>query len=195
MKKRLISVLFLLVPLSVKAVSIVQVFDSKWTVAPYSYEGQVSAWQWQYSPYQVWSSSWGTLEKVTVSVNLTGNRDIASDELQIRASFFTGWQPADYQFFHSHFIGGGTNAISYSNGWEFTGLALLDWLTYDHLPQANHYFESRTWLGAHSIDAETTLTFHYTPVPERGSSIALMLPLIGMLFLRRCFIGQSCVTE
>jgi autotransporter-associated beta strand protein len=141
----------------------VQTFDTSWTVSPWNFYGVVAARQWEYIPYKVWDSAIGTLDKVEIRTVVSGSRNNASDVQKFRYSFFTGWNPVDYQFYEEVDIPGGTSTVSWQRTHSFTGGALGDWLKHSYLPQATYHFESTTVSAAHSIAAQTTLTYDYTP--------------------------------
>jgi autotransporter-associated beta strand protein len=141
----------------------VQTFDTSWMVSPWNHYGVVAARRWQYLPYKVWDSALGTLDNVEISTVVSGSRSSTSDVQKFRYSFFTGWNPADYQFYEEVEIPGGTSTVSWQRTQSFSGSALSDWLTYSYLPQATYCFESTTISAAHSIVAQTTLTYGYTP--------------------------------
>ncbi|MFC6439254.1 hypothetical protein [Bowmanella sp. JS7-9] len=158
-----------------------QTFDSTWNVKPYEYSDQVSAWAWSYNPYQVWEESFGVLEEVSIRISVTGEKSV-SDSLSIRAAFFTGWNPADYQFSTTLQIEEGIGTFSRVFEWTFNGYNLGNWLSYDYLPQAHYYFESRTSQSPHFIQAATTLTFGVLQVSEPST----LWLLVSMLYLGIC---------
>jgi hypothetical protein len=166
-----------------------QTFASAWTIAPWDQFGTVSAASWQYLTYQPWDSSLGTLEEVQVSTSITGTRALASDDVAIRYSFFTGWSPADYQFQDELLIPAGELGFSAMREFSFSSPeGLANWLTYDYLPDAFYYFESRTTEGAHTISASTSLTYVYSataPIPEPETYAMLLAGLALLGFARR----------
>src|SRR4051812_4997187 len=77
---------------SAHAATIVQDFDSNWTIAPWEYDGDIAAQNWQYLNYAPWDASMGTLTSVSISTTISGTRNEV-DTLGIRYAFFTGWSP------------------------------------------------------------------------------------------------------
>jgi hypothetical protein len=183
-----VAVIFaVLVSLSVHANEIAQTFSNSWRVDVWNYYGQVSAMQWQYTPYTPWDSSLGTLTGVTINTSVTGQRDNPTDSVYLRYAFFTGWSPDQYQFYNGTVIGPGNTDFSFDYSVSYTATTgLSTWLSYEYLPQANYYFESRTNNAGHSINAVTTLEYTYDPVPDGGLTV-LMLGggLAGLVLLRR----------
>ncbi|MDQ8198782.1 hypothetical protein QEH56_11510 [Pelagicoccus enzymogenes] len=168
------------------AATITQSFSSNWIVDPYEYENQTSAWKWHYLPYQIWDASLGELTSVTIDTEFSGKKKDQDDDLRVRISFFTGWNPADYQFSTTEWETDDSNEFTFSNSWLFTdGLGLDNWTSYDYLPQSNYYFESRTYTDGHEISANTTLTYTYEPVPDSIGSYALISSLLLLVGLKR----------
>lgn len=89
-----------------------QTFDSSWTIAPWNYYGDISAMQWHYIPYETWDSTLGTLTGVKVQTAISGTKANSDDVTAIRYAFFTGWNPADYQFYDQLVIPSGSTTIS-----------------------------------------------------------------------------------
>jgi hypothetical protein len=162
-----------LLPVVSPAQSVEQVFTSAWTVLPWDYYGDVAAMQWHYLPYRPWDASLGRLDRVTVSTVVTGTRMNSADDVRLRYSFFTGWMPADYQFYDEVVLPSGSLSFNFTRDFVFvTPSSLVTWTTYDYLPRANYYFESRTVAGGHSLTATTTLTYAYSAVvPEPNTTI------------------------
>ncbi len=155
-----------------------QTFQSSWTVEPWDYYGQQAAAFWQYTPYTPWNSALGQLESVTVNLQVSGQRSLASDDVSLRYLFFTGWNPNQFQLNRSASISGSSNpldtAFSYSDALVFnTPEQLQQWKEYSYYPPANYYFESITYGAGHSIVANTTLTYTYTPAVPEPESYAL----------------------
>jgi hypothetical protein len=167
---------------SAQASSIVQDFDSNWTVAPWDNNGDIAAQYWQYLPYVTWDSTLGTLTSVSITTTFSGTRS-ATDALGIRYAFFTGWSPNQYQFLDADTVAAGTTAFSGSFSFvSGTDFALSNFLSYMYLPQANYFFESRTD-STHSISARTELVYNYergAPASEPASEV-LMLVALGAL--------------
>lgn len=166
-----------------------QTFSDSWRVEVWDYYGNVSALKWQYTPYTPWDSTLGTLTGVKISTNVTGQRDDSTDSVYLRTAFFTGWAPDDFQYYREFTIAPGDASFAFDYSITITSpVGLSDWLTYDYLPLANYYFESRTIDAGHSIDATTTLVYTYKSVPDSGSTIALLgSALIVLAAVRRRF--------
>lgn len=175
-----------LAPATAYSSEIVQSFESAWTIEPWDYNGDVAAMQWHYIPYEIWDSSLGILTAVEVRTAIHGERELTTDSVAIRYSFFTGWSPADYQLYDAISLAPGDSQFSTSREFVYsTPGELQHWLTYDYLPGAHYYFESRTVDGAHTISATTTLTYIFTEVPEPSTLVLFGLGLLGLGFARR----------
>lgn len=160
------AVFFAAVPLSHASV-MTQQFDSNWTVSRWDYYGDVAALQWHYLPYVPWTSSMGTLTRVSISTRITGEKN-ATEDLAIRYAFFTGWNPNQYQFYAGRVFSAGESSFSGTFEYDLPVNNFADPL---FLPQANYYFESRS-ATEHSIIARTTLTYDYV----RSSDVPLPAP-------------------
>jgi hypothetical protein len=182
MKYKFISLLLgLLSSINAYSASTTQTFQSDWSVSPWDYYGDVAAMKWQYQTYTPWDSLLGTLNQVTIDTTITGYRLNADEAVAIRTSFFTGWKPADYQYSRDFLIAVGGNDFSSKQSTTYASDNLVNWLTYDYLPQANNYFESRTVNGMHSIHATTMLTYGYTASVPEPATYALLLAGLGLL--------------
>jgi sugar lactone lactonase YvrE len=133
----------------------------------WDYNGRVAAQGWSYTPYKVFDKSLGTLTAVKISTTITGTRDDASREIAIRQSFFTGWSPADYQFFESFSLPAGAAAISYNKETVITdAAALAKWTTPQYVGTdqlGNNYFEAVGYGAGFTLGRRTTITFVYQP--------------------------------
>ena len=146
----------------------VQTFDTSWTVSPWNYYGEVAALAWSYTPYTVWNTTLGTLEKVEVSTVVSGSRSKPSDTLTVGYSFFTGGSDyVDDQFGSGVSFASGSSTFAWRETRSFTGSSLVDWLTYDYLPtgatQGAYYIETNALTSTYTIVAQTRLTYEYTP--------------------------------
>lgn len=111
-KKLAIGVIVLGVSSVSQAVLVTQTFSSVWTVNVWNYYGDISAMDWHYQTYTPWDSSLGTLTAVDISTQFLGTREDASDAVRIRSSFFTGWDPVNYQYSHTAYIVSGESNFS-----------------------------------------------------------------------------------
>jgi hypothetical protein len=171
--------------------SIVQKFESSWSRSVWDYYGDIAAMQWHYLPYIPWDSSQGTLNKVTVETSISGIRENPAEAVRIRNSFFTGWNPASYQFYEEYQIGSGQAEFSSSTTRSYA-FDLSSWTVYPYFSGvyvtgqqggAWYYFESRTVSVGHSISATTTLTYFYqeaAAIPVPGTLALLGLGLVGL---------------
>ena len=182
----LISLLLLAFSSQVASATITQQFSSSWTISPWDYYGDVAAMDWHYLPYQPWSQTLGTLTSVEVNTVIDGWREDTNEDVRIRYSFATGWEPADYQFHRKFYLASGTPTFSHNELYSFTSAAsLANWSLYQYYPPANYYFESRTVMAAHTISATTTLAFTYSPVPIPASVWLFGSGLLGLFGMAR----------
>lgn len=167
----------------------IQTFDSRWAIAPWNYEGTVSARQWQYLPYVPWDSSFGTLQEVDVNTNISGSRDISSDPISIRYAFSTGWAPNAYQFYNQLAIDPGSAQFTSSQSYIFfSDESLANWKNTPYLPRANYYFESNSPTSGHTISATTSLRYVYSvPEPETYTMMFTGIALLMFVSKRKIF--------
>jgi hypothetical protein len=197
-KKLAIGVIVLGVSSVSQAVLVTQTFSSVWTVNVWNYYGDISAMDWHYQTYTPWDSSLGTLTAVDISTQFLGTREDASDAVRIRSSFFTGWDPVNYQYSHTAYIVSGES--NFSGSWSrsyTTSDAIAAVTNYQYFTGvynagagtggAWYYFESRTESAGHSIEASTTLSFYYDPisVAEPNTLGLFVVTLASISFLRR----------
>ncbi len=165
-----------------QASTMVQDFDSNWTVAPWDYNGDIAAQNWQYLNYLPWDGTLGTLISVQINTTMSGTRD-AADALGFRYAFFTGWSPNQYQFSDADAIAAGSTSFSAVRSFvSGTDFALSNFLSYMYLPQASYYFESRSD-AAHTVNARTELVYNYETgrhVSEPATEILMLLALGAM---------------
>lgn len=170
----------------VYAGSITQSFASSWTIAPFEYYG-FSAWHWEYSPYSPWDNSLGSLKKVVVTTEISGVKD-SSDTVAIRYAFFTGWNPAQYQFYDGMSFEEASNVFSASRTFSSDGdFSLTSFIDYLYLPKATYYFESRS-ATTHQIDALTKIIYNYdtaSDIPEPSSWYLMVLGAAAFCVNRR----------
>lgn len=179
--------------LPVQAATIMtQTFSDSWSVEPYAYSNQTSAWMWSYTPYTIWDASLGTLTEVKVHTAVTGTRNNPGESVFLRTSFFTGWDPDQFQHTNDSSVAPGQANFAYDHAISYTGSQLDAWLNPLYLPQAHYYFESRTYDLGHSISATTTLEFIYEPnpttttVPDSGSTALILAgTLVGLMTWHR----------
>ena len=195
---RTVLIIFTLFTVSnVNAEALIQKFSSNWSVNVWDYYGTVSALKWHYLEYTPFDSALGKLTSISIVEEISGSRENSADALNIRESFFTGWNPNRYQFSHDYSIPAGINEFSKSFSYQFSAESNLASLTnYQYYTgiQASgpgtggawYYFESGTISGTHSISSETTLTYFYTqtsPVPELGV-FTMLLAGFGLVLLK-----------
>lgn len=193
MKSRFLSTIFALLGFSTiaNAEVITQTFDSSWTRTVWDYYGNVSALQWHYLPYVPWDSSLGTLTKVKIDTIISGTRVNPEDAVHIRDSFFTGWDPDRFQYYSDFYIPAGEASFSTDISTVFTEPNALSAVTnYEYFTGiynqgigtggAWYYFESGTKTAAHTIAAETTLSYVYEPVTNVPEPRSWALVFIGM---------------
>jgi hypothetical protein len=176
---------------SAHAASLTQTFNSSWTVAPWDYNGDIAAQQWQYLNFTPWDSALGTLLSVQISTTVHGTRDPA-DSMTLRHAFFTGWTPNQYQFSDSLTIAAGSslfaNTRTFLSGTDFP---LSNFLSYLYLPQAYYYFESRS-AATHSVEASTELVYNYRLISEPASELLMLVALSALaIVVRRRYPEQS----
>jgi hypothetical protein len=145
-----------------------QSFSSDWAVSPWDYYGDNAAMEWHYIEYKLWDSALGELREVHVQTEISGERDSQTEDVRIRYAFFTGWNPAGYQLSMTSYIPAGDKAFSISNSFVYDSPEEVQrWVSYDDVPPAHFYFESRTVDAGQTINAVTTLTFVYDSLPEQ----------------------------
>lgn len=165
-----------------------QEFVSEWTIAVWDYYGDIAAQWWRYQPYTPWDPSLGTLQKVLVTTEVTGSKDVA-DALRIRYALFTGWSPNQYQLSRTYFVGAGESTFSQQFEHELDRDRFVDRL---YLPQANYYFDSRS-AKTHTIKASTTLSYQYEALTEVSAPAGWSLLLAGtaaLMMARRMKPGR-----
>jgi hypothetical protein len=139
-----------------------QSFSSDWTVNPWDYYGDIAAMDWHYIEYELWDSALGELREVRVQTEISGERESRTEDVRIRYAFSTGWSPADHQLSTTFYIPAGDKAFSISNSFVYDSPEeVQQWVSYDYVPPAHYYFESRTVDAGQTINAVTTLTFIY----------------------------------
>ena len=133
----------------------------------WDYNGRVAAQGWSYTPYKVFDKTLGTLTAVKINTTITGTRDDASREIAIRQAFFTGWSPADYQFYEGFALPAGSTSINYNKEITITdAAALAKWTTSLYVGAdglGNNYFEAVGYGAGFTLGRRTTLTFVYQP--------------------------------
>ena len=133
----------------------------------WDYNGRVAAQGWSYTPYKVFDKTLGTLTAVKINTTITGTRDDASREIAIRQAFFTGWSPADYQFYEGFALPAGSTSINFNKEITITdAAALAKWTTSLYVGAdglGNNYFEAVGYGAGFTLGRRTTLTFVYQP--------------------------------
>lgn len=188
--QKILPLLFMILSTLANAKEITQNFSSSWSIDPWSYYGETAAIQWQYLEYEPWNSALGTLTSVTVTTSITGTRQ-QDEELKYRYSFFTGWNPADYQFYREAVLPANSLAFSFEETFNMTSeQALAKWTRYSLFTPANYYFESSTLSNGHSINVSTNLIFSYTStVPEMPTVALYGLGILCLTLMRRRVIA------
>ena len=154
-----------------------QSFSSDWTVSPWDYYGDTAAMEWHYLEYEPWDTALGELREVRVQTEILGEHESRAEDVRIRSAFFTGWSPAGHQHSMSFNIPADDNAFSISKSYVYSSPAdVQQWVSYDNVPPAHYYFESRTVEAGHTISAVTTLTFIYDSLPDQ-----LVLELVDLV--------------
>lgn len=144
-----------------------QTFDNKWNVDVWDYSGTVSALEWGYQQYQPWNDNLGDLTEVIISLELNGTKIDANDDVNIRVSFFTGWNPNRYQYHEEFTINNQQHSFTHSlqqifiTPSELESVTNYEYYTGSPIGLAWFYFESQTLNDGHSIEATTALTFKY----------------------------------
>lgn len=183
---------------------ITQTFESSWSVDVWDHNGDLAAMEWEYQTYRPWDSDLGTLTSVEIFTEFEGTRDDVAEPLRIRSSFFTGWNPVEYQFSQTDNIAAGDRNFSGTWGSSYTTPEAIAAVTdYEYFTGvydsgagsggAWYYFESRTENAAHTIAAKTTLSYHYdsVSVSEPGYLGLLGLGLAGLGLARRKRLRRS----
>ena len=184
--KKILAVILAISGTFANAGEVSQRFLSNWTVEPWNYYGDIAAMQWHYLEYEPWDSKLGKLTSVSVTTTISGTRQEA-EELKYRYSFFTGWNPADYQFYRQAILPASSLNFSIKESYTFSSAPeLKKWENNLYFPPANYYFESRTLANGHSIVASTELQFSYvSAIPEMPTAILLGLGLLSFAFKRQ----------
>jgi len=159
---------------------ITQTFSDSWTVNVGDNGFANEAKQWNYQPYGLAPAN---LSSTEVDILITVSDFVAGDDFNFRSSFFTGWTPSEYQFYIDQTLPNvSSNQFTFGLHYLFDQPSDLDtWTDSIFGPNGHYYFESTTFLGGHTIDATTTLSYN---VPEPSSLSLLALGMLG-LFKRR----------
>jgi len=154
-----------------------QSFSSDWTVSPWNYYGDTAAMKWHYIEYEPWDTALGELREVRVQTEILGEQESRAEDVRIRYSFFTGWNPVGHQLSTGFNKPVGDKAFSISNSFVYDSPEeIQQWINYDNSPPRHYYFESRTVDAGHTISAITTLTFIYDSLPD-----LLVLELVDLV--------------
>jgi len=165
------------------ATPITQTFDDSWTVNVGENGFANSATQWNYQPYVLAPEN---LTSTEVDIFITVSDFVAGDDFNFRASFFTGWTPAEYQFYIDQTLPDiASNQFTFGLHYLFDEPGDIDtWTSSIFGPNGHYYLESTTYAGSHTISATTTLTYN---VPEPSTLVIFFLAGIALVYRRPIF--------
>ncbi len=138
--------------------------------------GQSSGWLgWNYSrSYQTFQGNAEDLSEVTVTVQVQLNGAKGPVTFGSRISFFTGWNPASYQFAAQLRDLTTDEYGNWTQTWRFTGAAAKAWAQPPYGPLGHFYGEVFRSNGDFSGTVSAQLSFVTVPAPGALAAASLV---------------------